>query len=512
VFFAAVSLTFAAAIMPLRAAGDDPVAVQYHFAGADQLSRNTNFHTASQIFRYSSSAHFEGLVLNRLARIFWTRLKFDPAGTPGPTLVPLLDDLLYVESAGSFDAAGDNFVLAARLDGKRTQTWREKLEIAMRGKGSAISGSSGERWANGFWMLEAPGWVLVGKGERLASVQRDYLRQIQKSGSPGAAFKNEQWLEAMIDWPQLSATTLPHIIPLKPARTTVDISASGGRFHVTADLVYPQARSWTPEPWRIPKELVREPLISFTAAQGVEPYMQLGEIFSRLPDDPFKGQFFCWAQRSMPFETYMTWPVADGAKAIKELGTEGVGIMNPFLRGWDHSRLKWPPGSSQITWDKTPIMGPYLRCVSEKEGNYLLAGLFTLDENQRPAPAPLWKQFEGHSDIVYYNWELTGLRVHQWRLYSEIVPQMLSVFGKPDAGLPVVENWLASMELSLGNTVTEVTRTSPERLTVTRSAPFVFTGLELVWLSHWLAGEPAGPVNMNLLPKAKISGPGIPSR
>jgi hypothetical protein len=48
-------------------------------------------------------------------------------------------------------------------------------------------------------------------------------------------------------------------------------------------------------------------------------------------------------------------------------------------------------------------------------------------------------------------------------------------------------------------------------LTVTRSAPFVFTGLELVWLSHWLADVPPGPVNMNLMPKAKISGPGMPA-
>jgi hypothetical protein len=77
--------------------------------------------------------------------------------------------------------------------------------------------------------------------------------------------------------------------------------------------------------------------------------------------------------------------------------------------------------------------------------------------------------------------------------------------------LVAVENWLAGLEIALGNTVTEVTRTAPDELTVVRSSPFVFTGLELVWLSHWLADVPAGPVNLNLMPKAKISGPGIPS-
>jgi hypothetical protein len=511
IFFAALSLSLAAVTIPLRAAPADSVAVQYHFAGADQLSGDINFQTASRIFHYPSTVNFEGLVLTRLARIFWTKLQFDPAGQPGPVLGPILDDLLRVESIASFDATGDNFVLAARMDKKRAEAWRQKLETAMRGKGSAMSGLSGWRWNNGCWMIETPDWVLVGKGDRLASVRTDYLEKIQKTSHPASPFTKDQWFEAYIDGPRLSAANSPHLLPLKPARATVSISAKSGRFHVTADLSYPQPAFWTPTPWRIPKELVHEPLISFTAAQNVAPYMQLNDTFSRLPNDPFTNQFFCWAQHEMPFQAYMAWPVADGAKVLGELAGQGISILNPFLQGWDHTRLKWSPRNSEINWNKSQLMGPFLRSVSEKEGNYLLAGLFYLYNNQPPAPANLWQQFEGHSDIVYYNWELTGPRVHQWRLYSEIDPQMLPVSGRPDAGLNVVESWLAGLELALGNTVTEVTRTSPQTLTLTRSAPFVFTGLELAWLSHWLSGEPAGPVNMNLLPKAKVTGPGIPS-
>jgi hypothetical protein len=134
------------------------------------------------------------------------------------------------------------------------------------------------------------------------------------------------------------------------------------------------------------------------------------------------------------------------------------------------------------------------------------------------APAELWSQFENRSDIVYYNWELTSLRVHQWRLFSEIEPMLAPVSGgsappPTDKKTPppyfAVEDWLAGMEFALGNTVTEVTLTAPDELTVTRSAPLVFTGLELVWLSYWLADLPGAPVNMDLMPKAKVSGPGI---
>jgi hypothetical protein len=165
-------------------------------------------------------------------------------------------------------------------------------------------------------------------------------------------------------------------------------------------------------------------------------------------------------------------------------------------------------------------MGPFLRVAPGNQGDYLLAGLFLAEETNPSAPDNLWAQFENRSDIVYYNWELTGARVHQWRLLSEIMRLLppVSGRGKPPAAdkksvppLIAVENWLSGLEVVLGNTVTEVTRTGPDELTVVRSAPFVFTGLELVWLSHWLADVSSGPVNMTLLPVAKMSGPGVPT-
>jgi hypothetical protein len=76
----------------------------------------------------------------------------------------------------------------------------------------------------------------------------------------------------------------------------------------------------------------------------------------------------------------------------------------------------------------------------------------------------------------------------------------------------VVDSWLGGLTPFLGNTATEIKRSSPNQLSVTRTTPFVFTSFELLWLSHWLTDTPAGPVNTNLLPMAKITGPGIPPR
>jgi hypothetical protein len=141
----------------------------------------------------------------------------------------------------------------------------------------------------------------------------------------------------------------------------------------------------------------------------------------------------------------------------------------------------------------------------------------------------LWSQFEARDDVVYYDWELTGLRLLQWRLLSEVLPilpppaievpsgQKSVPKGKPlpigkqsQLALVVTENWLAALTFPPANTVTEVTRTSPTELTVARNSQFLFTGLELVLLSHWLADAPVGPLDYNLLPRAKMTGPGAP--
>jgi hypothetical protein len=521
IFLAALSICLAAALAPLKAAGEDAVAVQFHFAGTADLSHDTNFETAARILRFPSSVDFENLVLDRLARVFWSDLQFDPHGKPVEILRPMLDDLLQVESVASFGAAQDNpsFVLAAHLDQKRADVWRQNLQTATGAKGAVFSaeGISGRRWDNGLWMVQSGDWVVIGRGDGLDSVRTDYLQQLQKTGHPWPAMK-DTCLQAMIDWPLLTASNPAPSIPLKPARTTVDVKASGGRFHITAYLTYAEALPWNPQAWRVPKDLVHEPLNSFTAAQGIEPYLQLSDTFSKLATDPFTNQFFCWSRRGMPFLSYMAWPVNDATNVLKSLGTEGLAIVNPILKRRDNSQLRWVGAAPKILWAKSPLMAPFVQVAPGKDGDYLLAGLFPAAEDSSPARAELWSQFENRTDIVYYNWEFTGARVRQWRLFCEVMSLLPPVSGrgssrvattKAPPPLVAVENWLSGLEAPLGNTVTEVTRTAPDELTVVRSAPLVFTGLEFVWLSYWLADVPGGPVNMNLMPKAKISGPGV---
>ncbi|MGH7950680.1 MAG: hypothetical protein ACREFE_02000, partial [Limisphaerales bacterium] len=73
--------------------------------------------------------------------------------------------------------------------------------------------------------------------------------------------------------------------------------------------------------------------------------------------------------------------------------------------------------------------------------------------------------------------------------------------------------WLNRIGPTLGNTVTEITRTAPDELTFTRKAPGGLTAIELLALANWLEAPnfpgcdlrmPARPTNLER-PHAKTS-------
>jgi hypothetical protein len=313
------------------------------------------------------------------------------------------------------------------------------------------------------------------------------------------------------------------------------ISAEQGGFHMTSHVTYPEAIQWQPHPMSLPTNLVREPLLSFATGQNVEPFLKSDETLSRFCTNPLSDQFYFWSMGEMAFQNYVAWPVNDPSNTMMTLSAQAIDALNPKLQKLDGTELTWLPKTSQLVWSKLQLIAPIVLPAPKQDGQFLLAGLFPLTPGKAPAPKALWKQLEGQTNLVYYDWELTGPRVRHLLTVTQVLPilQMLGVgpgeplvagasSAKPGADalaapgvqsrLNVQEQWLLGLAPFLGNTVTEVTKTGPNELTVLRNSPFVFSSLELVLLSHWLNDTPAGPLDWSLLPRAKMSGPGMPSR
>lgn len=523
--FFLVTLAWVSCLASVSRASDDPVAIQYHFAGTASFTGNSNFAFAQQLCNLPSSFEFRRLTLDRLAGVFARNLQIKSNAGAAASLRPLLDDLLTVESVASFGGTGKDrldFVLAAHLDAGRAQAWQKTFMAALGGAGEPFQteGVSGTRWnragGDSLWLLQSRDWTVAGRGQDLPSVIADYLQQIQKNGRPCPPLKGA-WVRAEVDWPHL-ATWAPLASSFKLARTAFQVTtASGGKFRVTGKISYAEALPWSGAPWRFPKDLVHEPLMSFTAARDLTPFFKPDAAVARIFASAFDNQFCCWSMREFAFQTYAAWPVADSHSALNKLRQTFLPDLNSLLTQPKGPKIAWSPSAGEIIWPKSGLMAPAISATRQKEGDYLVAKFFPLADSKKAAPAALWKQFEGNDDLVYYDWEFTGPRLQQWRLLSELLP-VLPAAPAPSIqkGLAppfvIVDGFLGGLTPYLGNTATEIKRSAPNEFTFTRTAPFVFSSFEILWLSHWLTETPAGPVNTNLLPMAKMTGPGMPRR
>jgi hypothetical protein len=515
----------------LSLAADKPenVVLQYHFAGATQLAEDTNIIAAKEVFALKSTVAFKNVVLNQLATNLAAALHFQTDGAAVSALRPLLDDILLSESMASAGGSPDkplDFVFAVELNAQRAQAWQHALQALNNGAGKEFHAEtySGRRWKNGegesFWVVPARDWLVAGRGESLASVRSDYLQQIQKYGRPAPALATNCF-EADADWPRLAHWFSLASFPLKLGRTQVGISTAGGNFFMAGHVTYPEAIPWQPHAMIFPTNLVREPLLSFVTGQDVAPFLKSDETLSRFCTDPLRDQFYFWSMSELAFESFAAWPVSDTTNTMKTLATQVLPDLNPRLKELDGTDLAWKPRQSRIVWLKLPLITPSVlpAPAPATNGQFLLAALFPLTPGKGPAPATLWAQLAGRTNLVYYDWELTGPRVRHLLSLTQVVPilQMLDVGPREtspgtDPRLAIEEIWLANLTPFLSNTATEVTKTGPNELTVTRNSPFVFSSLELVLLSHWLSDTPAGPLDKSLLPFAKMSGPGVPSQ
>lgn len=484
------------------------VVLQYHFVGADHLAADANVGVAKKVFALKSTAGFEELVLAQLATNLSSTLHLSTDAATIASLRPLLEDALEVESLGNmggWPGQPINFVFAFHLGQARAQVWQETLKKA-----------------SSLWTAPSGEWLLVGRGDALAAVRANYLAQIQKIGRPAPALDFNSF-EADVDWPRMTNWYSMDFCPLKLARTKVAISAQGGRFDMVGKITYPEAIAWQPKPMILPTNLVREPLLSFSTGQNVEPFLKSDQTLSRLGNDPFRDQFYFWSMKELAFESYCAWPCADPTNTMKKLAPQIISEFNPKIKELDNSELVLRGKGMRVGWAKLPFIAPSVHPAAPANGPFLLAELFSLTPGTGRAPNALWSHLEGRTNLVFYDWELTGPRVRHLLTITQILPILRILDIGPPVAPPgprapvdprqaVQELWLANLTPFLANTVTEVTQTGPKELTVIRNSPFVFNSLELVLLSHWLTDTPAGPVDGDLLPQAKMSGTGIPSK
>src|SRR5690606_19310942 len=97
------------------------------------------------------------------------------------------------------------------------------------------------------------------------------------------------------------------------------------------------------------------------------------------------------------------------------------------------------------------------RSTTEEGNEFLLAGFFPFTSAAQTMPPELTEMLRTRTNLVMYDWELTGPRIEQWIYMSQFCRVVCQKAQLPadSAGL----KWLQALVPHLGNSATELTRT-----------------------------------------------------
>lgn len=497
----------------IAAPQSDAVVARYHFAGSTQMMADTNMAKLKKIGALPETANFQGQVEQKIATLLAQSLgkQLNPSIDATPLLRPLMDDILQSESVADFGGRVDaplGFVLAIRLDDARFRAWQDSFTHLLPSGAERVQseGFEGLIWKKqSTQLIRAKDWVVISRGEDLKAQSAEFLRGVAQQGRPAPALRGN-WLEGDADWPKLQAWLPLSCCPFKLARTEFSISAKADNLRTMVHVRYPETFQWKPTPWRVPVETIHDPLISFTAVQDPAPFLKPNPWLAQLRVNPWNQQFFIWGVEGLPFLTYGAIPVDHATNALKDLSTQLPAVFNAKLKELRFGEILWMTNRNEVAWQGLSLLAPELWASKEKSGEFLFGGLFPLSPKGKPAPVDLFAQFTSRNDLVYYDWELTGARLEQWRPTVRLlpilpqlrpsrsttsggpVPPPAATPGRPKSPTPAAirEKWLTAIAPLLGNSITEVSVTGPNELMLVRKSPIGLSSFELVWLSHWM--------------------------
>lgn len=486
--------------------------IRYHFAGRAALGKDGGGTILQRIDALKETAALRAHLGQRLGGAALDVWKEElPAGiAPQPELLrPLVEDLVAVETLVEVHGpvGRTETLIAVELTDERARLWDTNLVQLARawklGAPVAVTVEGVKGWsvrrpqAAGLQVFRAGKWTMVGLGPERLPALAAALQAAARTGRPMGAFNGILDLQA--DLPKLGKWfPLLAQFPLAPVHLTMVGRAENVRTEMR--MMYSSPIPWKFEPWRIPTNLVSEPLTSFTVAQGVRPVL---EQFAglRALGVPLPNQYCTWGAFHQYGHTFFAVPDSQASNTLAALAPRFGDAMkhyfdNPigvFVYVTNRSELAWGGG--------LPGISPTLAAFRQPGQEFIHARLFPLMANRTPAPAELYAQFMGRTNLLYYDWEMSSNRVAIGRQFY----QLGGIFDRrppPPIDTPS-QKWLAAIGPLLGNAATEIVRTGPQELTLTRKSQTGFTGFELATFSNWLE-SPGFPWRIQRQPEVRL--------
>jgi hypothetical protein len=471
---------------------------RHHFLGTSELAHNTNYAKLPAIFALPASHELAEHTLQKLAAappLLWQKF-LAPGAAPQPALLrPLLEDFFSAESYAEVHGPlqrGES-VFAIELSDARAGLWQTNLASVLAawklGKPAPLTLGAAKGWQIRepdapalIQFVRAGKWVLIGLGHDKLTLLPALLETTTKTGRPLPREANVA-LDLDLDCPRLG-DWLPALPESKLPFIHLTLKGKGDFLRTEAKMRFSQPLPWTYEPWKIPTNIIRDPIISFTVARGIAPLLSQIKGFPSLGLEPTPNQFCAWAPATIHADDSMALPAANPSNALYQIGPKLPDFFSNLL-GQAIGGFTLISNRNEIVWRGWPVLSPNLRAFREAGNTYLLGSLLPTRPTTNHFPSDLLPQIENRPNLAYYHWELTHTRL----LHAKQLQQLWDIMNgfKLARTNEPGQKWLLAAGPRLENTITEATLSSPTELSLVRRSDLGFTGLELATIARWLA-------------------------
>jgi hypothetical protein len=483
--------------------------VRLHWLGKQELELRMGSYYLMRIWQLQLTDNLQTQTLSRLASApaRWLAVPREKAQLAHGLLEQSLKDVVldecYLEVRQPSNQPAE-LAFAIHLDAGRVGTWQTNLADIT----ELLTGTRPAPLTNGVhgWSLHRDqpprylrflregDWALLGAGPDSNALLDEISERIRRYADPFARKSSTNWLEARIKLSRLPAplARLWHLSGNSPD-ISLAIAGDGASVLTHGQLTFPEPLQLQIRPWTIPTALIPEPLDSFTAVRGLQPWLSSFEIAHDLPLDAPPDQFYFWSLPGKAAQAFFAAPLPDAGNQVKRLSVYLLQKSNPWLAAHGYVTFEPLPDSNGVTCGNLFATRPFFEFVDTANGGVVFGGMLpdtmpgtNTQDNiyQRPLRARLFDALAAQTNLVYYDWELTGPRLAPC-LYLSQVARLVSRHVQVPPDSPS-QQWLHALQPRLGSCITTITRTGPYQLSFFRKSTVGFTGAELQLMADWL--------------------------
>lgn len=450
-------------------AGARAESLSWRFEGLNAVRNKKELATFKELTGVEQFGAFESSLAHRISTTIATALN---KGGPNSdeiakALDPISIDLLRFPTL--YEHSGDDkgaWILAIQLPKERHDLWTSNWNSIT--KAGDVGGAK---------LAREGGWTLLGNGD-----SKTVLEKAKQNSTDLLHIEGD-------------VSFLGKFLPgLKPTKATLRTIAAGNGLRTEGRMQFAEDLPIKLTPWQVPTNTIREPVLAFTAIQGLATYLSPIPLFLRHAPPP--NQLFIWNEDSSPFSMYSAAKVDDAPAFVMDLAK---GIDPKRFTG----RLEMNTNTSRLALMSMPVAIPFIMPAHPSDKNFLYAGVMPFNDFAANAiPPELVGQITSRTNLLIYDWELTGPRLTQIRPVAQVLPMALN---KPipeyrDAG----SQWIYSIVPKLQNAITEVAMLNPRELSLIRRSDLGFTAFELWAMTQWVAGP---PTDTSAIPAPPPAGP-----